>query len=314
VHIVVPRDRLPLDDAIVMQAIQDNRIVFAVPFFNTTYIGTTDTDFDGDFDSVRATSDDVEYLLMTTNHHFPTAELTAEDVWSTWAGVRPLIRSDETSASKTSREHQLYSDPRGITTVAGGKLTTYRSMAEEIVDSALEHLHRTHEVKGTRCITNRVPLDANLPIDVDPVDGPSDPIALHLWRHFGSGADWIRSRWDTVPDEKEPLTPSLPYTLAEVSYAVIHEQAERLEDVFVRRLQLFFRDPDQGLTCADRVAQHMARLLGQSDEWVAAELEAYGAGVERSRLGARALSTHQRSTRRGEATSNGGQQGRVAAS
>ena len=296
VHIVVDRERLPLNDAIVMNAHQDGRVVFAVPFFNATYIGTTDTDFDGDFDSVRATADDVSYLLETSNYHFPNIELRGEDVWSTWAGVRPLIRSDEASPGKTSREHQLYSDPRGITTIAGGKLTTYRAMAEEVVDSALVQLKEAHGVSAKRCNTHRVPLDAKLPPDIDPVTGPEDPTRRHLWRHFGSGAAWIQKRWESHPEEKAILAEGLPYTLAEITYTVLHEQAERLEDAFVRRLQLFFRDPDQGLSCAERVARHMAVLLGHNEAWVAAEVEAYTSDVERSRLGAHALSAHQRTT------------------
>jgi len=186
--------------------------------------------------------------------------------------------------------------------------------AEEIVDAALDHLVPSHQVEVTKCTTARVPLDANLPDNVDPVTGPTDPIDNHLWRHFGSGTSWIKARWESNPNEQGLLTETLPYTLAEVSYAVIHEQAECLEDIFVRRLQIFFRDPDQGLGCAEAVARHMASLLGQSDEWVAAELEAYIAGVERSRLGAQALSTHQRAAQRGSEPPPSGQQERVAAS
>ncbi len=289
VHIVVSRTRLPLEAAVVMTAVTDGRVVFAIPFENTTYIGTTDTDYDGDLDAVRATSDDVDYLLTTANRYFPQASLTAADVRSTWAGLRPLIRSDAESAYKTSREHQRYDDERGITTIAGGKLTTYRSMAAEVVDAAVRRLRRVAGVRAGRCRTHRLPLDPGLPRVADIVRGLPDPLDNALWRLHGSAAGWIRARMASHPDEAATLTAELPYVLAQVSWCVLGEQAARLDDVLVRRLHVFYRAPDQGLACAPLVARHMADLLGRDAAWVEAEVARYADLVELSMRGPRAL-------------------------
>ena len=297
VHIVVEQHRLPVDKAVVLLAPQDGRVVFTVPWANMTYVGTTDTDFDGDFDEVRATSDDVSYLLDTVNHFFPEAKLTGSDVTGTWAGVRPLIRSDEASTGKTSREHQRYDDPRGITTIAGGKLTTYRSMAAEVVDAVLRWLKGTTAApKTTKCETHLRPLDPDLPQVVDPASGPLDETDNHLWRHYGSGREWIRRRWETHPEEAVRLDPALPYTMAEVTFVVRFQHALTLQDVLVRRLQVYYRLDDQGLRIAEAVATHQAALLQQGPDWVRAQVESYEAEVNHGLLGALALTTHELST------------------
>ncbi len=284
VHVVVPRQRLPVDVTVVMAAVADGRVVFAVPFGPTTYIGTTDTDYRGDLDAVRATAEDVEYLLTTVNRYFPGAGRAASDVTSTWAGLRPLIRDDAVTAYRTSREHHVHDDPRGITTIAGGKLTTYRSMAMEVVDTAAARLRkRKVPLQLQRCTTHKFSVDPDLPLE------PEGTFEQFLWQHHGSGAAWIRERIATHPAEAAALVDGLPYVLAQVSYAVLFERAERVEDVLRRRTQIFFRDPDQGLGCAPLVARQMATLLGLDEAWTASEVSGYGECVELSRRGARAL-------------------------
>ena len=289
VHVVVPRERLPVDAAVVMSASTDGRIVFAIPLGGCTYIGTTDTDYSGALDAVRATSEDVAYLLTTTNAYFPAAGLGPDDVRSTWAGLRPLIRSDAETAYKTSREHELFSDPRGLTTIAGGKLTTYRSMAAEVVDHTIERLGELGPLDVAPCRTHRTPLDPDAPRVSDPIAGPEDPLEHTLWRCHGGGAGWVRARMAERPDEARRISPDVPYVMAQVSRAALFEHAARVEDVLVRRLHVFYLAADQGLSAAPQVAQHLAGLLGRSPEWVAAEVAAYAELVERSRLGTRAL-------------------------
>ena len=289
VHIVVGRERLPVDHAVVMSAVADGRVVFAIPFATCTFIGTTDTDYQRELEAVRATAEDVAYLLDTTNRYFPEAGLVATDVRSTWAGLRPLIRSDAETAYKTSREHELFHDERGITTIAGGKLTTYRSMAAEVVDAAIQDLRPRGLGELARCRTHKVPLDPDLPPVEDPVRGPADPLDNALWRCHGSGAAWVRARMESHPAEAEALSPTLPHVLAQVSRAVLFEQAERLEDVLVRRLPLFYLAPDQGERAAEPVARHMAALLQRPAAWVESEIADYREVVEQSRVGWRAL-------------------------
>lgn len=284
VHVVVPRARLTVDLTVVMSAVADGRVVFAVPMGPMTYVGTTDTDYTGDLDAVRATAEDVDYLLTTVNRFFPAARLTPDDVKSTWAGLRPLIRDDAVTAYRTSREHHVHDDPRGITTIAGGKLTTYRSMAKEVVDTALARLRkRGAGVTAGKCTTHKVGVDAALPPE------PTEDFEAFLWQHHGSGAAWVRERITSHPAEAAGLVGGLPYVLAQVSYAVLFERAQRLDDVLVRRTQVFYRDADQGLGCAALVARHMAMLMGTDEAWTASEVSRYAELVELSRRGARAL-------------------------
>jgi len=283
VHVVVPRERLPIDAAVTLTAVRDGRVMFAIPFENTTYIGTTDTDYDGDLDDIRASSDDVAYILETTNHYFPDAALTAADVRSTWAGLRPLIRDDSDSAYKTSREHEIFPEPSGITTIAGGKLTTYRAMADEVMRHVVRDLAKRHGVKARRCRTHKVPLDPGVSTPEDLLNGPADPFERNLWRQHGSAASWVRERMASHPAEAAILTPDLPVVLAQVSWAVLGEHGLHVEDVLLRRLPVFYRAADQGLGCARLVASHMAALLGRDERWVDREVRAWEGLVQASR-------------------------------
>ncbi|MBL8785222.1 MAG: glycerol-3-phosphate dehydrogenase/oxidase [Deltaproteobacteria bacterium] len=290
VHIVVARERLPLDLAVAMSSVDDGRVVFAIPFGNTTYIGTTDTDYPGRADEVVATPEDVTYILRTANHFFPGSGLVPSDVRSTWAGLRPLIRSDAATAYKTSREHEIYSDPRGITTIAGGKLTTYRAMAEELVDQVVKDLKHDAKRRGeaapklARCKTHKAPLDAIAAAAVashtsadgtEPAPAVRDALETCLWHTHGSLADAVRDRMESHPGEAARISPDLPYVLAQVAIAAREEDAWDLEDLLVRRLQVFYRASDAGLAAAEPAARILARELGRDDAWVASEVRRY---------------------------------------
>ena len=281
VHVVVARERLPIDVAVAVTSVEDGRVVFAVPFGNTSYIGTTDTDYSGDLERVVADAADVRYLLATANHFFPDAKLTPRDIRSTWAGLRPLVRTDAATAYKTSREHELWRDTRGVSIMAGGKLTTYRAMAEELVDAVVADL-RKHPRSATesapktaRCVTHRRPLDPELARVADPAVGPADLFERQLWQTHGSLAARVRERMAAHPAECARIAPDLDYVLAQAAVAVLDEEAWTLEDVMVRRTQVFYRAADHGLGGAPAVAQRMAELLGRDQGWVAAEIAAY---------------------------------------
>jgi glycerol-3-phosphate dehydrogenase len=139
IHLTLQKDRLPLSSAVVMAAEKSDRIVFGIPRHEMVIIGTTDTDFPSNPEGVVATSEDVNYLLEIVNSYFPGARIQKNDIVATYAGVRPLVRDSSSSEGKTSREHAIWSDPRGITFVAGGKYTTYRLMSQQVVDHALGH-------------------------------------------------------------------------------------------------------------------------------------------------------------------------------
>lgn len=286
-HLVVPRARLPVDDVVIMGTV-DRRMVYAIPHVEVTYIGTTDTDHEPAPGPVVATREDVEYLLAATNHSFPDADLVPEDIITTWSGLRPLIRDGAATASRTSREHQRFDDPRGVTTIAGGKLTTFRSMAEEVVDAAAARL-RTLGREAGPCRSAALPLDPALP-PAPPAGGPSSgALASHLWRTHGSGMAWVEARLEQVPAEARPIIPGFPWVFAEVSYAVGFEQATRLADVMIRRLGIFYRATGQGLEAAPEVAAQMATLLGHDEGWVRAELADYDDEVRANRAAVASL-------------------------
>ncbi|WP_020571409.1 glycerol-3-phosphate dehydrogenase/oxidase [Neolewinella persica] len=133
VHIVVARERLPLQHAVYFD-VEDGRMLFAIPRLRCTYIGTTDTPYKGDPNAIPTNKEDVEYLLKGTNAIFPTVNLTIDDVESSWAGVRPLIFEEGKSAGEMSRKDEIFESASGLLSIAGGKLTGYRKMAERVVD------------------------------------------------------------------------------------------------------------------------------------------------------------------------------------
>ena len=144
VHIVVARERLPLQHAVYFD-VEDGRMLFAIPRLRCTYIGTTDTPYKGDPDAIPTNLEDVEYLLKGTNAIFPTVNLTVDDVESSWAGVRPLIFEEGKSAGEMSRKDEIFESASGLLSIAGGKLTGYRKMAERVVDRMGDQMKKDGE-------------------------------------------------------------------------------------------------------------------------------------------------------------------------
>jgi len=144
VHIVVARERLPLQQAVYFD-VADGRMLFAIPRLRCTYIGTTDTPYKGDPNAIPTYQEDVEYLLAGTNAIFPSVKLTIEDVESSWAGVRPLIFEEGKSAGEMSRKDEIFESDSGLLSIAGGKLTGYRKMAERVVDRLGKQMKNTGE-------------------------------------------------------------------------------------------------------------------------------------------------------------------------
>jgi glycerol-3-phosphate dehydrogenase len=152
IHLVVSRDRVPVPDTVVMT--EGKRILFAIPWGERTILGTTDTDYHGSLDEVLADPSDIRYVLEVTNRFFSKAKLTERDVISSWAGLRPLIANPNGSPSDISRSHEIRNPEPGWWDVAGGKLTTYRLMAEQTVDQIVKALKR----KTAPCRTAAEPL------------------------------------------------------------------------------------------------------------------------------------------------------------
>ncbi|MEL7530595.1 MAG: glycerol-3-phosphate dehydrogenase/oxidase, partial [Bacteroidota bacterium] len=155
VHIVLPHQRFPLRQSVYFD-MPDGRMVFAIPRGKITYVGTTDTQYFGDKNQPRTNIEDVEYLLNGTNLIFPNLNLSLEDVQSSWAGLRPLIHEEGKSASEISRKDEIFVSPTELISIAGGKLTGYRKMAERVVDVVAKRLGKMHDLKFKRCFTQEI--------------------------------------------------------------------------------------------------------------------------------------------------------------
>jgi glycerol-3-phosphate dehydrogenase len=277
-HLVLDAARLPVQHAVTLIHPKDQRPLFVIPWGPHVYVGTTDFDTDADPDHLHADAADRDNLLEAVNHYFPEARITPKDIVSSWCGLRPLVSPEaDVSASKVSREHVIREQPRGLLTIAGGKLTTYRLMARELVDRAARLLVRDGRT-GPRipaCQTRDRPLPGAVSIrgqeDLDGLatrladrEKLSPAVATHLANTYGCRAEEvIRS---TAPGDLEPLCPPLPYVWAELDYSVKVEHAQTLEDFFARRTQLLLRDPEGCLKVASPVAERMGELLGWDDE------------------------------------------------
>src|SRR5688572_11453511 len=240
VHVVFDAQRLPTAGrAIVINSPRDGRLIFTLPAGARTIVGTTDTDWhppDGSRrprpqDEIRARGPDVDYLLEAVNHSFPPARVTRAEVVSTFAGLRPLISSDAASTSATSREHEIWIDRQGILTVAGGKLTTMRSMGEEAVDRLVELLRaRGVDRPLSDCQTRTRPLPgATHPPDLEGYELAGD-VKARLLHAYGSRAGQVAALAAASEGQSRRLSPDLPYLRAELTFAARHDHALEVED------------------------------------------------------------------------------------
>jgi len=290
-HVTVPRRRLGNEHAVTLLSQIDGRVMFALPWGDLSYVGTTDTDADASPDALRVTTADVTYLLRSANAAFPDAHLTSKDVVSAWVGLRPLLREDHAHPSQVSREHRVLESPHGLISIAGGKLTTYRVMARDVVDRVAARLH---ELDGRplppRAQTDRQPLpggeaaELEVLVEAARARGASETTARHLVASYGSEAAAVLNLVDRDRPLGEPIVPGRPEIWAEVNYGVEREMAVRLQDILIRRLHLFYEVPDQAQSVVPRVAARMKQLLGWDQTREAEELRDYFQIVERGRI------------------------------
>jgi len=286
-HVAVPAERLGNHGAVTMLSPIDGRVMFVLPSGRFSIIGTTETPAERGPDDVRASGADVDYLLRSANGFFPNARLTRDDVIAAWAGIRPLAaaRAGSGGASSASREHVVERDPRGLVTVSGGKLTTYRAMAAAIVDAVAELLGGGGARDRARTATLPLPggdVPSLAEIEREAARRVGDAaVATRLARAYGG--DWTRV-WGYV--ERDPslgraIVPGLPYVAAELAHAVEHEMAATLADLLVRRVPLAFETRDNGRAAARVAADVVAARLGWSADDVARALGGYDREAER---------------------------------
>jgi glycerol-3-phosphate dehydrogenase len=268
IHITVPWELVRNDIAVVIPVPGDKRSLFVVPHmpngdgtFRYTYVGTTDTDYQGSIDDPQCTPEDIDYCLRALNKAIAGSgrSLTRDDVVGTWAGLRPLVATEDGGAAKgrtadLSRRHKVMVSDSGMVTITGGKLTTYRKMAEHTVDEVLKLIGR----RG-RCTTKRLDLFGATSRDRDD----------HLVSRFGTEAAAIRELVARDPSLGKPLVPGLPYLRAEAVYSARHEMVVTLDDLLSRRTRGLLYDRDASVRAAREVAQLIAPELG----WDASRVE-----------------------------------------
>jgi glycerol-3-phosphate dehydrogenase len=283
VHIVVPREAVQAGTGMIVRT--DKSVLFFIPWGQRWIVGTTDTDYAGDRAEPGVTEEDIEYILASANRVL-ARPLTRSDVIAVYAGLRPLVAATPGNGTKAakpttklSREHVVDVPVPGLASIAGGKFTTYRLMARDVVDAAVAGLDR--EVPAS--VTDQVPLlgadglaavragagrlaeDANV----------SRAAVEHLLDRYGTLATEVLDLIRTDPGLGRPLADGHPYLRAEVAYAVLAEDALHVEDVLVRRVRLFIESADSGTGVAAEVSVIMGRLLGWSRRKRNAETRRY---------------------------------------
>ena len=277
VHLTVPWKMVRNDLAIVIPVPGDRRSLFLVPWipnydgtYQYTYVGTTDTDYQGSIDDPQCTSVDINYVLKALNAAVMT-NISADDVTAVWSGLRPLVKSvnGEKISSRTadlSRRHKVSKSKSGVITIAGGKLTTYRKMAQDTIDEALTQLQ-----KSAKCKTKNLKL-IGATTSTPKTNAKS---AMHLAARFGTEASLINEMIAENPSLGEQLIAGLPYLKAEAVFAVKYEMARTLDDILSRRTRARIINRRASVASARAVAELIAPLLNWGEQEINNQVLAY---------------------------------------
>jgi glycerol-3-phosphate dehydrogenase len=281
VHILVPRDRIQATTGIISRT--EKSVLFIIPWDTHWIIGTTDTEWHLDLAHPAASRTDIDYILDHANRLLQTP-LTHDDIVGVYAGLRPLLEGESEATSKLSREHAVVSPVAGLVMVAGGKYTTYRVMAMDAVDAAVQSL----PWKVPPSCTDKVPLVGaegynaawNQRITRAEQTGVHVGWLEHLLRRYGSLTEELLELIAEDPGLGEPLEGAPTYLRAEISYAAMAEGALHLDDILTRRTRISIETPDRGRSCAEPAARLVAPLLGWDETTTAREVEHYHARVD----------------------------------
>lgn len=280
IHLVVPRDRIHSDTGVILRTATS--VLFVIPWGSHWLIGTTDTDWNLDLAHPAASASDIQYVLDQVNGVLRTP-LTHEDVEGVYAGLRPLLSGESDSTSKLSREHAVVQTVAGLITIAGGKYTTYRVMAEDAVDAAARNL--SQRVPG--CVTDRTPLLGAEGYHAlwNRRERLAEEVGLHVSRvehllgRYGSLISEVLDLLEDRPELGERIDGAPDYLRVEAIYAAKHEGALHLDDVLTRRTRISIETFDRGVTAARDIAPLMGEVLGWDQADIDREIEHYEARV-----------------------------------
>ncbi|MGZ4206734.1 MAG: glycerol-3-phosphate dehydrogenase/oxidase [Actinomycetota bacterium] len=282
IHVIVPSSRLPVAGAcIIPSGVNDRRSLFAIPWYGATLIGTTDTDYVGALDAPTVDADDLGYVLHAANHGFEI-DLTQADLISAFAGLRPLLDAGGARTADISRRHAIIRSTDGLITITGGKLTTYRRMAEDAMDVACRQLH-VRARSGTKKIMigeKGSPQETLERVRAHAVELGLDPaVGERLAGTHGDRALELLAMVAADPTLNEEVVPGVPVLLAEIAWAFHAEMAVSLEDALARRTRLALLDRAGGLGGSERVRI----AAGMDPKTFAQEAVAYGRRLRRER-------------------------------
>jgi glycerol-3-phosphate dehydrogenase len=280
IHLVFPYHRLPVRQSLYFD-VSDGRMIFCIPREGITYVGTTDTFFEGDIDKVYAEHDDVEYLLAAIRNMFPQQNIVKDDVVSTWAGLRPLIYEEGKSPSELSRKDEIFISDSGLISIAGGKLTGYRLMAKKIVDLIFKRFDSKKLSKDIKrkCFTDKIPFHGYFNLDEESVvqyierqtgealQIGATPQIIRRWVHsYGKATEKIieiaYTLWPNIPHEQKSFT----VHFAEIKYAIENEMVLLPDDFWIRRTGALYFNREAMIQLSANTASFMFELLNIEDE------------------------------------------------
>lgn len=290
VHIVVPKTKLPLKHSLYFDT-GDKRMVFAIPRFDAVYIGTTDTNYEKNFENPDIELEDVQYLINAINNIAPQAKIKIEDVESAWSGLRPLIHEEGKSPSELSRKDEIFYSDSGLISIAGGKLTGYRLMAKQIVDIIRKRMKDDDKKDIGKCKTKYIKLsggefdfDYSLIELVEYADKKYDEAKQtginveefkKVFYRFGKNIDLITNKaYEFYNEEKDVIK---AWTKAQVWYTVNYEAATSLSDYFIRRTGMIHFNVTEIKPIQNIVADYLQETFAWSEEQKAEKIAKFDA-------------------------------------
>ena len=253
IHVVLDKEFLPGDAAIMIPHTDDGRVLFAVPWHNKIIIGTTDTLVENITEEPLAQKEEIDFIL----HHaarYLTKDPTLNDVRSIFAGLRPLVKSNTKKTAEISRDHSIIISDSGLISIVGGKWTTYRKMSEDVVNTAAIHAGLPYK----ECITTELPVHGNM----------STPDFATPGYYYGTDKKSIDALVRENNSLAEPIHTKLPYTKADITWSVREEAGLTIEDILARRTRALLLDAKAAIEASPVVASIMAKELNQTEAWI----------------------------------------------
>ena len=277
VHLVFPYKKLPVRQSCYFD-IPDGRMMFAIPRGKVTYVGTTDTNYNDSKDNVRTDLADAIYLISAVNNMFPDINLELEDIVSSWAGLRPLIHEEGKSASELSRKDEIFVSDTGLISIAGGKLTGYRKMAERVVDRIAKKMEEEYDTKLKECYTEKIFLCGNddfkkfkhvkkyIAEIYDRIKGDkfTEHDAWFLVTNYGKQTEIILDNYEKIVEKDKYVR----LAKAELAFGIDYEMVQNPMDFFIRRTGRLYFDIDSVRTLLKPILKEFQSRFGVEDSVV----------------------------------------------